>query len=334
LDEILTAIHPGLVEGGRTLLISSPYAKLGSFYELFKSRFGNNEDDETLVIQAPSDLMNPTLNVGGLIKRMLRKTRFSGNEYSGQFRDDIQNLFSEAAVERAMTKEPCHPNPKLPYVAFIDAAGGSGTDSFTMAIVLQTPEGAINVCRVEEREPPFDPTVVTAEYAAILAKYGLSRCTGDRYGGQFPVSMFAQRGIRLDICSENKSELYKQFAALLNSGRIYLPRDDERLKAQLLSLEQYGREGKVDAPRGYHEDRANAVAGAVVLAAENRRLTEAEVQSRMPRISGHMSPRGTLIAQEQEKADLRQDNEAIMDEFMRASGCRRADFFSCRRPPW
>ena len=148
------------------------------------------------------------------------------------------------------------------------------------------------------------------------------------------MSMFAQRGIRLDICSENKSELFRQFAALLNSGRVNLPIGDERLKAQLLSLEQYGREGKVDAPRGYHEDRANAVAGAVVLAAENRRLTEAEVQSRLPRKSGHMSPRGTLIAQEQEKADLRQDNEAIMDDFMRASGCRRADFSYCRRPPW
>jgi hypothetical protein len=334
LDEILTALHPGLVEGGRTLLISSPYSKQGSFYQLFKSGFGNDEDDETLVIQAPSDLMNPTLNVGGLIKRMLRKTRFAGNEYSGQFRDDIQNLFSEASVDRAMTREPCPPDPKLPYVAFIDAAGGSGNDSFTMAIALQTPEGAINICRVEEREPPFDPTVVTAEYAAILAKYGLSRCTGDRYGGQFPVSMFAQHVVRLDICSENKSELYKQFAALLNSGRVHLPRDDERLKAQLLSLEQYGREGKVDAPRGYHEDRANAVAGAVVLAAENRRLTEAEIESRLPRMSGHMSPRGTLIAQEQEKADQRRDNELILDEWMRGQGCTKADALPKRRRPW
>jgi hypothetical protein len=76
------------------------------------------------------------------------------------------------------------------------------------------------------------------------------------------------------------------------------------------------------------------VAGAVVLAAENRRLTEAEIESRLPRMSGHMSPRGTLIAQEQEKADQRRDNELILDEWMRGQGCTKADALPKRRRPW
>ena len=56
---------------------------------------------------------------------------------------------------------------------------------------------------------------------------------------------------------------------LLNSGRVVLPRND-RLIRQLTSLERTTARGSgrdnIDHPRGQHDDVANAVAGAAVLA--------------------------------------------------------------------
>jgi hypothetical protein len=67
-----------------------------------------------------------------------------------------------------------------------------------------------------------------------------------------------------------KSEIYRDFLPLLNSGRVVLPRN-ERLMRQLCSLERTTARGSgrdnIDHPSGQHDDIANAVAGAAVLAA-------------------------------------------------------------------
>ena len=56
---------------------------------------------------------------------------------------------------------------------------------------------------------------------------------------------------------------------MLNSGRILLPRHP-RLAAQLISLERTTVRGsghdRIDHPRDQHDDLANAVAGAAMLA--------------------------------------------------------------------
>ena len=66
-----------------------------------------------------------------------------------------------------------------------------------------------------------------------------------------------------------KSDLYVDLLPTLNSGRIMLPRNN-RLADQLLSLERTTVRGsghdRIDHPRGQHDDLANAVAGAAMLA--------------------------------------------------------------------
>ena len=65
-------------------------------------------------------------------------------------------------------------------------------------------------------------------------------------------------------------ELYHSFLPLLNSGRAELL-DNRRLRAQLLGLERHtarsGRDNITHAP-GQHDDVINAVAGALLLAAD------------------------------------------------------------------
>ena len=97
---------------------------------------------------------------------------------------------------------------------------------------------------------------------------------GDRYGGEWPVAEFRPHGIGYQVAEKPKSDLYRELLPLINSRRVELL-DHPRLVAQLCSLERrVGRGGRdaIDHPPGAHDDVANAVAGALVLAVGRQRL--------------------------------------------------------------
>ena len=125
----------------------------------------------------------------------------------------------------------------------------------------------------------------------------------------------------MDMSDLSASELYLNFAALLSSGRVELV-DDEKLKLQFQCLERRtGRSGKdsVDHPPGMHDDIANAVAGAVVLASHDRAWTAEEIEARLPQ---SQSGRPAHLIRPVERArKIQLDAEREMDEWMRGSGC-------------
>jgi len=70
------------------------------------------------------------------------------------------------------------------------------------------------------------------------------------------------------LSEQTKSDLFRDLLPRLNSGSILLPRHD-RLISQLVSLERTVSRGGRDTishPVGGHDDVANAIAGAAVLA--------------------------------------------------------------------
>jgi hypothetical protein len=48
---------------------------------------------------------------------------------------------------------------------------------------------------VREDRPPFSPEAVVTVLAAVLRVYGVTRVTGDRYGGEWPREGFRQHGV-------------------------------------------------------------------------------------------------------------------------------------------
>lgn len=155
------------------------------------------------------------------------------------------------------------------YHAFTDPSGGSGGDSFTLAIAHQDREGRAVLDCVREVRPPFSPDATVQEFADVLRAYRLREVTGDRYAGEWPRERFSKHGVFYRVSDRTKSELYREALPFFAAERVDLP-DHARLLKQLGNLERRtarGGKDSVDHPPRQHDDLANAAAGALVLAA-------------------------------------------------------------------
>ena len=133
-----------------------------------------------------------------------------------------------------------------------------------IAIVTATP----SLTRLENASRRSSAAVVD-EFCRLLKSYRITTVSGDRYAGGFASEAFNRQGIRYQPATRTKSDAYVDLLPLLNSGGVVLPRHD-RLVAQLVGLERRTARGTgrdiVDHPPGGHDDLANAVAGAALLA--------------------------------------------------------------------
>jgi hypothetical protein len=271
--ETYNAIKPGLVTLAPDSLIvgiSSPYRKGGLLYSKYKKHYGRN-DDHTLVIKAPTRLLNPTVPQEEIDRDLEEDPAKARAEWLAEFRDDIGSWLDvatiEAAVDRGVTVRP--PRAGVAYVGACDPAGGSGTDSFTAAVSHAEPDGAIILDALLEIRPPYNPSSAVEQVCQLLKSYNnLSRVVGDRYSAGWVVEAFAKHGIRYVHSDRDRSAVYADAVPLFTSGRAHIL-DVKRLVSQFASLERRvtpGGRDKIDAPRGAHEDCANSAAIAMTLA--------------------------------------------------------------------
>jgi hypothetical protein len=270
--ESYNAIKPGLstLPGSMLIGISSPYRKSGLLYSKFKKHFGQ-DDDDVLVIQAPTAVLNPTIDPAIIAKAYEDDPQVARAEWGAEFRDDISG-FVDADVVAACVSPGVRELPPMRgvrYFGFVDPSGGS-SDSMTAAVAHREVDRVIVDC-VRERRPPFSPTDVCLEISATLKSYGINSVQSDKYAGSWVVESFAACGIRCEQSAKPKSDLYVDLLPLLNSRRIELL-DIPRLVSQLCSLERRTARGgrdSIDHAPGAHDDLANAVAGAAALALAN-----------------------------------------------------------------
>jgi hypothetical protein len=186
-------------------------------------------------------------------------------EYGAQFRSDIESFVNREAVEAcvALGVRERAPLSGVSYKAFVDPSGGSA-DSMTMAIGHKE-DNVVILDAARERKPPFSPEDVVSEFAALLKSYRIDKVTGDRYGGEWPVERFRERGVTYEPAAKPKSDLYRDMLPAINSRKVDLL-DDARLVAQLCGLERRTARGgrdSIDHPPGAHDDLANCAAGLV-----------------------------------------------------------------------
>ena len=270
-SEIITAIKPGLMTTrGPLIMISSPYARKGTLYEIFDRHFGSKGDRRIIVAQAASKVMNPELDQGYIDREYERDPSSASAELGALFRTDVESIFNLDQI-RACTPVgvfECAPNSSNAYLAFVDPSGGQH-DSMTLAVAHQDYGKEIVILdRLVEIRAPFSSEFACHEFAEVLKSYGLTTVFGDGYAKVWVVEQFARFGI--SYVSDGvapKSQLYGALLSAINSRRVSLL-DNERLVNQLVSLERAtSRNGRdvIDHPPGAHDDVANCCAGAVAM---------------------------------------------------------------------
>ena len=103
-------------------------------------------------------------------------------EYVAEFRSDLEAFVQREVIENCTGGFiELAPAANTRYFGFVDAAGGSGGDSFAAAISHREGDRIIVDC-LRERRPPFSPSAVIEELVPLLRSYrmhpGLSVTAG------------------------------------------------------------------------------------------------------------------------------------------------------------
>jgi len=267
--EILAAVRPSLATIPDSLLlgISTPYSRSGILFQMWKKYYGKSGGP--LIWKASTGLMNPTIDKSIIQTALKEDPSAARAEWEAEFRADVEAFMPPEFIE-AVVVPGRFELPKIAdaeYYAFADPSGGR-QDSFTLAITHKDKDGKIVLDVSREQRPPFQPKVVVKEFSETLEAYGISQVESDRYAGEWVCEAFREHKIEVKNSEMSVSEIYLSFLPLAANGTVELL-DNKRLKAQLAGLERKTRSGGKDLITHYpggHDDVANAVAGACVMA--------------------------------------------------------------------
>lgn len=282
--EVYRAVLPALATtNGMLIGISSPYGQRGLLYNKHNASFGKN-DGSVLVVQAGTQVFNPTIDVEIIAKAHEEDPEAAAAEWDGHFRGDLSTFVDRGIVER-LVDGGVHERPydrKWRYTAFCDPSGGAH-DSMTLGISHREGDLAVLDC-IREVKPPFAPADVVSEFRRILDVYRITTVSGDRYAGSWVSDAFRKEGVRYVASERSRSEIYLDALPLLMSGSASLL-DNTRLVGQIAQLERRttrtGRD-QVDHMAGASDDVANAALGALVNVPSTRRAEAVSQSYRAP----------------------------------------------------
>jgi hypothetical protein len=272
-EEILNAVRPGMLQfGGRGMLLagSNPYRRTGPLWDAYRRHHGQPASP-VVYWKASTLTMNPLADADEIARAYEEDPAKAAAEYGAEFRTDIEAFVSREVVEAAVVpgRHELPPVRGVAYHAFVDGSSGMGGDAMTFAISHRSADGVAVLDALRGFSPPFSPATVAAECAGVAKAYRAYKVHGDRWGLGWIGERFEDAGLRYEIAENPESDIYREFLAPLNSGKVELL-DHPRMIAQLCALERRTARGgrdSVDHPPGSHDDFINAAAGALVLAA-------------------------------------------------------------------
>jgi hypothetical protein len=270
-EEVVGAAEPSMAmcpDGGLLLLGSSVYRKRGYMFRKWKVLHGA-DDSEDICWFAPSKTMNPVLPSLVIAKALAEDKAKAGAEYENVWREDLSDFVPldviEACTEWDISERP--PQPEISYLAFCDAASGTGTDSYALVIAhFDWARGSVVIDVIREFKPRLVPANVIAELAQLLRQYRVSEIWGDRAFHGFHSDEWLRNGAVYRPSVRTTSENYLAALPHLLAGRVRLL-DSATARSQFTALERRPMAGgdRIDHPRSMsgHDDVSASISGAI-----------------------------------------------------------------------
>src|SRR4029077_20088320 len=126
-SQVLNAVRASMATFGSGAMViagSSPYARRGVLWEMFK-RWHGREDTRNLVWRAATRVMNPTVPQDFIDAEFESDPASANAEYGAEFRSDVQEFVSMDVLE-ACTADGVFELPSMSgtvYLAFCDPSG-------------------------------------------------------------------------------------------------------------------------------------------------------------------------------------------------------------------
>jgi hypothetical protein len=255
----------------KRILLSSPNAEQGVLWDEYCKRASNR----TMVVQAPSWLLNPTIPQEFLDTEQEKDAEAYNRDYAAIFskvgggNTFLPGEIVDQCVDRGRQQVP--PKAGYEYLAFIDAA--FKRDRFSFAIGHRENDGSEAKVIIDHsrhwtppKGKPLNDTEVVAEIVGDLRPYGIDRVHGDQFADIPLKTSFKELGVafvEMPITSESKYDMYKNMRAALRAGMVSLP-DDAIVIRDLKSLvkkETPTGKASVHAPKrkGSYDDAAVVV---------------------------------------------------------------------------
>jgi hypothetical protein len=280
--EVTIAVRPALMTTkGMEIAISTPYARAGVFWDFYKQDYGPDGDPNMLVAQGETKLFNTTIDPAEIDAELAKDPIENAAEWLALFRTDIESAFTHETIDACTvpgrTMLPYQRRFEGEYVCFTDPSGGRG-DEMTLAIAHseRRDNDFVVVLDYLTGSRDFSPDALVKEFCQVIKEYHANDVWGDNYAAEMTQELFSKNGVTYKLIELNKSQIYSECIPILNSpGRVELL-DDRIMATQWVQLERRVGRGtgrdSIDHPQGvnFHDDRSNAAAGAIQLAASSQ----------------------------------------------------------------
>jgi hypothetical protein len=254
--------------GGMLIAISSPYRKAGLMFNKWKVAFGK-DDPRVLVVRAPSALLNPTVDQAGIDAALADDPEAAKSEWMAEWRSDLASFLDDRSIDDAIDNaRPLELPPRdgyFKYHCFVDMSGGRS--DFSTCCVSHAEGERIVIDAIRGRAG--DPAAATQEFCNLATAYGCDQIVGDNYGADLVAGPYRERGMTYTVSSLVRSEIYLATLAIWTRGLVSMPDHPAAIRELRMLERKVARSGRdsVNHPPGQHDDHANALCGAIYLAA-------------------------------------------------------------------
>jgi hypothetical protein len=258
-------------ERGRIVVLSTPYAKQGLFWDLYRQA-KSGEHPDMLLFEAPTWEVNPTIPQSWLDRQREKDQDLYKIEYGAQFTEGIASYLSAAAVQACVSKGVLERPPRegASYTLALDPAYVG--DAFGLVGACKVGDEHISVDVVRSwrgsRTTPVQHAAVLAEVEQLAEAYNGAQVVTDQFGAEPVRQGLNELGVHVRYSpwtADTKASAFSALKQAINTRSVSLP-DHPGLLRELAALEirqTAGGRPKIGAPQGEHDDLATALAATV-----------------------------------------------------------------------